>query len=283
MVATASTAFGNLLRYWRKQRGFSQLSLSLAGNVSQRHLSFLESGRSQPSREMILQLAEILDIPFREQNKLLTVAGFAAMFTESELSAPELAPIRQAIQFILQQQEPYPAVVMDRYWNQLDSNRAAQRLLGWLVQPEQLSACTIPSGRLNLMKTMLHPQGLRPVVANWETIAPHLIRRVYRESQEHNEVSQALLQELLSYPDVQDLWHAKVNETWQTPLLTISFVKDECMLHFFSTIATLGTPHDITLQELRIECFFPGNEATAAKMQHWATCEQVDSEQQKIG
>lgn len=268
MTVTPPTLFGDLIKQWRKQRGFSQLSLSLASNVSQRHISFLESGRSQPSREMILQLAEILDIPLRDQNKMLTVAGFAPVFTESDLSAPELAPINQALKFILRQQEPYPAVVMDRYWNQLDSNQAAQHLLYWLVNPEQLRPCMAPSGQLNLMKAMLHPQGLRPVVANWEAIAPHLVRRVHRESlaKGQNETSQALLQELLSYPDVAGLWPSKVSESWQAPLLIVNFVKDQLRLQFFSTIATLGTPYDITLQELRVECLFPGDEATAMRM-----------------
>ena len=124
----AEVTFPTLLKSWRKQRGFSQLALALASNVSQRHLSFLESGRSQPSREMVLRLGKVLEIPFRDQNTLLTAAGFSPVFVESDLSAPELAPIRQALDFMLYQQEPYPAIVMDRYWNQLESNQAAQRL-----------------------------------------------------------------------------------------------------------------------------------------------------------
>ncbi|NER79088.1 MAG: helix-turn-helix transcriptional regulator [Leptolyngbya sp. SIO1D8] len=275
MATTTSTSFGDLIKHWRKQRGFSQLSLSLASGVSQRHISFLESGRSQPSREMILQLAEILEIPLREQNKMLTVAGFVPVFTESELSAPELAPIHQALEFTLKQQEPYPALVMDRYWNQLESNQATQRLLNGLVQPEQLLPCVMPSGQLNLMKVMLHPQGLRSVVANWEDIVPDLVQRVHRESltKGQNETSQVLLQELLSYPDVEDLWQSKISENWQVPLLMVNFVKDSLELQFFSTITTLGTPYDITLQELRIECFFPGDEITAKRMQQFAVGE----------
>jgi transcriptional regulator with XRE-family HTH domain len=262
---------GALIKHWRKQRGVSQLSLSLASSVSQRHISFLESGRAQPSREMILQLAEVLDIPLRDQNTLLTAAGFVPIFSEGELSSPELAPIHQALEFMLQQQEPYPALVMDRYWNQLKGNQAAQRLLAWLVDPEQLLPCMMPGGQLNLMKAMLHPQGLRSVVANWDAIAPHLLRRVQRESvaKGDNEVSQALFQELLSYPGVPSAWPANTADLWQTPLLTIHFVKGQDRLQFFSTIATLGTPYDITLQELRIECLFPGDEATAIKLQQW--------------
>ena len=264
---TAAT-FTNLLRSWRKQRGFSQLALALASDVSQRHLSFLESGRSQPSREMILRLGTVLEIPFRDQNTLLTAAGFAPVFVESDLSAPELAPVRQALDFMLNQQEPYPAIVMDRYWNQLEINKAAQRLFEYLVTPEQLMECCSFSGQLNLMKAMFHPHVFRPAMTNWEAVATVLIRRVHREAMATGEdsVSHTLFQELLTFPDVQSLWQSNEIETWQAPLLTVVFKPDQQELSFFSTLATLGTPYDITLQELRIECLFPADQLTADVM-----------------
>ncbi|ESA38356.1 transcriptional regulator [Leptolyngbya sp. Heron Island J] len=264
----AEAAFTTLLKSWRKQRGFSQLALALASDVSQRHLSFLESGRSQPSREMILRLGTVLEIPFRDQNTLLTAAGFAPVFVESDLSAPELAPIRQALDFMLHQQEPYPAIVMDRYWNQLESNQAAQRLWAYLIKPEQLMNCCSASGQVNLMKAMLHPDGLRPIVTNWKTVAAVSIRRVHREAVAagENSLSELLFQEMLQLPDVKTLWQSNDYEAWQVPLLTVKFEKAGTTLAFFSTLATLGTPYDITLQELRIECLFPADEITAEKM-----------------
>ncbi|MEM9161511.1 MAG: helix-turn-helix transcriptional regulator [Cyanobacteria bacterium P01_F01_bin.4] len=268
MTTLLSDTFSELLKYWRKQRNLSQLTLSLNSDVSQRHISFLESGRAKPSREMVLQLATVLDIPFREQNKLLTAAGFAPVFTESDLSAPELAPIRKALDFMLTQQEPFPAIVMDRYWNQIDSNQAAQRVMTLLLNADGMQACMDVDGRFNLMKATLHPAALRPTITNWDDIASHLIRRVHRETLEvgQSPASVKLFDELMSYPDVPRLWETNPHQGWHMPMLTVNFKKDEQRLSFFSTIATLGTPHDITLQELRIESMFPADEGTAARL-----------------
>lgn len=261
-------SFANLLKHWRNQRGLSQLDLALAGNVSQRHISFLESSRANPSRDMVLQLAAVLDVPLRDQNIMLTAAGFAPIYSQSDLSAPEVEPIRKAIEFILRQQEPYPALVMDRYWNLLQSNTSAQRLTNWLIHPEELQRRFNIDGKINLMRLMFHPQGFKPFVANWEEIASHLIQRVYREAfaDGHSDESMALFQELEAYPDVPHLWQQSLPRTWQLPLLTVQFVKDGLSLNLFSTIATLGTPHDITLQELRIESLFPADEATQTSL-----------------
>ncbi|MEO1401846.1 MAG: helix-turn-helix transcriptional regulator [Cyanobacteria bacterium J06635_1] len=269
MTTLLSDTFSELLKYWRKQRNLSQLTLSLNSDVSQRHISFLESGRAKPSREMVLQLATVLDIPFREQNKLLTAAGFAPVFTESDLSAPELAPIRKALDFMLAQQEPFPAIVMDRYWNQIDSNQAARRVMTLLMDAGGLQACMNADGKFNLMKATLHPAALKPTILNWETVASQLIRRVHRETLEvgQSPASVELFDELMSYPDVARLWEAGPYQGWQMPLLTVNFKKDDQRLSFFSTIATLGTPHDITLQELRIESLFPADEGTGQCLQ----------------
>jgi len=261
-------SFGNLLKHWRNQRGLSQLDLALAGNVSQRHISFLESGRANPSRDMVLQLAAVLDVPLRDQNIMLTAAGFAPIYSQSDLSAPEVEPIRKAIEFILRQQEPYPALVMDRYWNLIQSNTAAQQLTNWLVHPEKLQHHFCINGRINLMRLMFHPQGFKPFVGNWEEIASHLMQRVYREAfvDGHSDESMALFQELQAYPDAPRLWQQSLPRTWQLPLLTIQFVKDGLSLNLFSAIATLGTPHDITLQELRIESLFPADEVAQTNL-----------------
>ncbi len=256
-------AFGQLLKQWRSQRNFSQLDLSMASGVSQRHISFIESGRSRPSHNMVLKLAAVLDIPLRQQNKMLTAAGFTPIYSEFDLSAPEVAPIRRALDFTLRQQEPYPAIVMDRYWNQIQSNQGAQRLMGWLLDEQ-----AIPDDiGTNLIKLMLHPEGIKPHVENWETVASNLIHRVHRETlaEGQDEQSQTLFNTLLSYPNVHDLWQAPTADSWQLPLLTVNFAKTkqpEQQLSLFTTLTTFGTPQDITLQELRLECLFPADERT---------------------
>ncbi|MBE9076501.1 helix-turn-helix transcriptional regulator [Romeria aff. gracilis LEGE 07310] len=256
--------FGQALKYWRNQRGHSQLSLSLASDVSQRHISFLESGRAQPTRTMVKRLAAVLEISLREQNKLLTTAGFEPVYSELDLAAAEMAPVRQAIAFMLRQQEPYPAFVIDRYWQLVQANQAATRLMDWLLEGTTL---TSPAQPLNLMQLMLDPQGLKPYVANWDAIAPHLIQRLRRESQAGpGQPNEAVFKKLLAdFP-------AAVSQSlpapdWNLPLLTVDFSKANRCLSFFTTITTLGTPYDITLQELRIESMFPANPSTEQDMQ----------------
>ena len=263
-ISNQQTTFGNLLKYWRKQRKFSQLDLALASDVSQRHISFLESGRANPSQEMILQLATVLDIPLREQNVMLTTAGFAPIYSESDLSSPEFEPIRKALDFILLSQTHSPVLIMDRYWNLIQTNPISEQLINWLIDSEKLQKYFYIDKKINLMRMMLHPQGLKPFVSNWEEIVSHLIKRVYREAiaDNNNEQTAQLYQELMTYPDVPQLWKLSHAQTWQIPLLTVKFFKDGLNLNFFSAIATLGTPQDIMLQELRIETLFPVDEIT---------------------
>ncbi|GAB4386788.1 MAG: helix-turn-helix transcriptional regulator [Elainellaceae cyanobacterium] len=257
-------SFGLLLKQWRSQRGFSQLDLAVTSQVSQRHISFLESGRAKPSREMVLQLAEVLEIPLRQQNLMLTAAGFAPIHAETDLSAPEMASIRKALDFMLRQQEPYPAIVVDRYWNLLLTNPAANRLLNAFVAPEELQAHFCRDGKVNLMRAMFHPQGFRPFVVNWDDFSVHLLQRLHREAiaEGESEQSKALLDELMGYPGIAEVWQPSARTTQNTMLLTVHLKRSDLELEFFSTIATLGTPYDITLQELRIECLFPANDST---------------------
>lgn len=259
-TAIADNSFGQLLRQWRSQRNFSQLDLSVSSNVSQRHISFLESGRSRPSRDMVLALAAVLDIPLRQQNQMLTAAGFAAIYSEFDLSDPEVAPIRRALKFTLKQQEPYPALVMDRYWNQMMVNEGAKHLLQWLIGIKELPADIGP----NLVKLMLHPKGIKEHVQNWEIVATHLIHRVHRETkiEGQGQQSRSLFDSLLSYPEIEHLWRSPIKDNWQLPLLSTVFSKEDKQLSFFTTLTTLGTPQDITLQELRLECLFPADDNT---------------------
>jgi transcriptional regulator with XRE-family HTH domain len=283
-----ANSFGTLLKQWRDRRSLSQLDLALNSQVSQRHISFLESGRSKPSQEMVLQLANVLEIPLRSQNLLLSAAGFAPIHTESDLSAPEMSSIRKAIGFMMRQQEPYPAVAIDRYWNLLLSNQGATRFLNTFIDPDKLQTLFCIDGKINLMRVTFDPQGLRPFIVNWEELAGYLLQRIHREANSSNaqahplrivesEQSRLLFEELIGYPDVADLWNtsnrsrnvsvreasASAAASIQNDLiLTTHFQKNDLSLRFFSTIATLGTPYDITLQEIRIECLFPADEVT---------------------
>jgi transcriptional regulator with XRE-family HTH domain len=259
-----STTFGTLLTQWRNRRSLSQLDLAVTSQVSQRHISFLESGRAKPSQKMVLQLATVLEIPLRHQNLMLSMAGFAPIHTETDLSAPEMISISKALNFILRQQEPYPAIVIDRYWNLLLANKGATRLLNMFIDPDKLQALFCIDGKINLMRVTFDPQGLRPFIANWEELVGYLLQRVYREANSsiESEQSTLLFDELMSYPGVADIWSRSNHSPQNDLILTTHFKKHDLDLRFFATISTLGTPYDITLQEMRIECLFPADEVT---------------------
>lgn len=227
--------------------------------MSARHIGFLEVGRSQPSRDMVLLLADALDVPLRERNALLVAAGFAPVFRETGLTAPELGHARKALQLILDHHEPFPAVVMDPRWNLMLTNRGAERFFARLL-PASPTA-----GPANVLRLMFDPNGLRPFVANWEEAASALIRRVQREALGGvpDAETSRLVEELLAYPGVPARWRTpEALGLTPAPVVAIQFRKDDLAMDFFSTVTTLGTPQDITLQEIRIECFFPANEAT---------------------
>ncbi len=253
----AGSAFGPLLRQWR-----ARLDLAAEAEISSRHLSFIETGRAGPSREMVRLLAQVLDVPLRDRNALLTAAGYAPIYRETRLEAPAMAQARRALDFILRQQEPYPALVLDRHWNVLDVNEGSAR-----VQQAFLDAAAAAElGPPNAMRLMFHPRAFRPHIVNWEATAASLIQWLHRDALSGfaDTETRALLQELLSYPDVPRHWRTLDLEASTAPFLPIEFSKDELSLRYFTTLTSLGTPHDITLQELRIECFFPADEATEA-------------------
>jgi len=241
---------GSFLRYWRQQRGKSQLDLSLDTGVSQRHISFVESGRSVPSRELLLSLAKTLDVPLREQNVLLLASGYAPVYLESTWDAPEMAVVTRAIDRILRQHEPYPAIMMDRYWNVLKTNEAAPLFFGSFVD---LSTRKKPR---NLLHLMFDPDCMRPFLEDWEDVASGLLQRVYREAVGHvvDKKTIELLNDLKKYPGVTELSMARKS---QAPVLPITFVRGGERFSYFSIISTIGLPQDITAQEFRIECMFP--------------------------
>ena len=256
--------FPAALRYWRTKRGYSQLQLSTIGDVSQRHLSFLESGRSQPSRELVLKLGIALDIPLRQRNVMLLAAGYAPAYQERALGDPQLAAVRSALEFMLAQQAPYPALVVDRLWNLQMCNEPAAALFRWLLGMP--SAAPIPlEGAINVLKLMLDPAGMRTVLANWRDVAADSLHWIEREAMGDGPGSEAsrLLAELAILAGVEAGGRQANLEHDALPFLPLVICKEGVELNLFTAIATLGTPRDVTLHELRIESFFPADEATA--------------------
>jgi transcriptional regulator with XRE-family HTH domain len=253
MTQQTEHELGSFLRYWRQQRGKSQLDLSLDSGVSQRHISFVESGRSTPSRELLLSLARTLDVPLREQNVLLLASGYAPVHLESAWDTQEMAIVNNVVDRMLKQNEPHPALMMDRYWNVLRTNEAAPRFFGSFVD---LSKWPKPR---NLLHLIFDPEGLRPFLENWDVVASGLLQRVYREAIGHitDEKTSKLLDDLKRYPDVANLSASVKNIRNQAPVLPITFVKENERFSFFSMISSVGLPQDITAQEFRIECMFP--------------------------
>ena len=256
---SAPSPVGPLLRQWRERRRMSQLALAIEAEISSRHLSFLETGRSRPSRAMVLLLAEVLDVPPRARNDLLAAAGYAPIYRESDLESPEMAQFHRALDFLLRQQEPYPAIVLDRYWNVLLANAGTDRFMGLFLDPEAGAELGPP----NAMRLICHPRALRPCIINWEATAAALIQWLHRDLLRSADPGiQLLLDELLAYPDVPRNWRALDLDAPTAPFLTIEMQKGNTHLKFFTTLTTLGTPYDITLHELRIESFFPADDAT---------------------
>ncbi|MGO4329455.1 helix-turn-helix domain-containing protein [Cupriavidus sp. 2TAF22] len=265
-----ATDFPGLLRYWRARRGYSQLALSLAAGVSQRHISFLESGRARPSREMVLSLADRLGVPLRQRNRLLLAGGFAPAYSEHGLGAPALQMVQQAVALILSKQEPYPAVVLDRFWNMLDANQAYRNMIRVLLDGREPSTLEQGSGRINLMLTVFDPQGLWPVIENARQVGRYLLRRVWQElqTQAQDQTARAIFSRISSWhPDMLGpggvpLADDEAAGGTPPPMLPVAVAAGGFRAALFSTLTTLGIPQDITLQEMRIECFFPADDAS---------------------
>ena len=257
--------FASRLRWWRQRRGWSQLELAGRAGISQRHLGFLELERASPSRDMVTRLATTLDVPLRQHNALLLAAGFAPIWQETDLAAPELAQVRDALDFMLAQQEPYPAVAVDRQWNLLKANGGAVRLVEFLIGP------LAPDARINLADALVAPDVLRPYLVNWADVVRYFIRSV--EADAATDATGAigeLLERLLRYQGVRAALKRHAARGPSGPVLPMQFRKGDVTLNLFTAIATLGTALDITLQELRVESFFPMDHATAEILRGWA-------------
>ncbi|NRR33377.1 helix-turn-helix transcriptional regulator [Oxalobacteraceae bacterium] len=257
--------FAAALRYWRGKRGFSQLRLSTESAISQRHISFLESGRSQPSKELIVKLGMVLEVPLRQRNVMLLAAGFAPAYRERKLSDPELGAVQRALEFMLAKQAPYPALVVDRLWNLAMANAPAAGMVRWLLDLPDDAPLAL-DGSVNVLRLMLAPQGLRPYLLNGDEVAADLLLWIQREAMSDGPGSEAgaLLAELLTLSGLDGRPRPPNLDRRALPFLPMSLRKDGVELNLFTTIATLGTPHDVTVHELRVESFFPADAASAA-------------------
>ncbi|MGI8557784.1 MAG: helix-turn-helix domain-containing protein [Solirubrobacteraceae bacterium] len=261
MTATQTTSgVGELLRAWRQRRNLSQLELSLESAISTRHLSFVETGRAKPSREMVLHLAQRLELPLRERDGLLLAAGFAPVYGERGLEDAAMSPIREALDRFLRAHEPYPAVVVDRHWNMVCANEALAMLLGD-VAPELLSA---PA---NVLRIALHPDGMAPRIANLAEWSGHLLQRLRRSVAITADVELSrLYDELAGYPGVDPGDALHDGAAGADIVLPLRLRRGELELTFLSTISTFGTASDVTLDELSIEAFYPADDRTASAL-----------------
>jgi transcriptional regulator with XRE-family HTH domain len=247
---------GKLLRSWRDARRLSQLELSLEAEVSTRHLSFVETGRARPSREMIVRLAQHLDVPLRERNELLLAAGYAPAYAESEMDDERMRTVRAAVRQVLAGHEPYPALVVDRHWELLDANAAVGLLLEG-VDPTQLEP------PVNVLRLALHPGGVAPRIANLGEWRAHLLARLRRQVlATHDPQLTTLLEELRGYPCDQPVPAVEMPGPGEI-VVPLRLRHGDGELRFMSIVSTFGTPLDITVQELAIEAFFPADAATA--------------------
>ncbi|KAB2349800.1 helix-turn-helix domain-containing protein [Actinomadura rudentiformis] len=254
-------SFGTLVRYWRRVRAMSQLDLASAAMTTPRHMSFLETGRSNPSREMVLRLAGALDVPLRDRNGLLLAAGFAPLFPHRSLDDPALDRVTMAVGRMLQQHDPFPAIVLDRGWDLLRANRGAARLFGELMAPDP-----IPDG-VNVLRLILEPGPVRDGIANWDQVAPALLERARREAVGGvlDLATAELVQELRARPEVEALTAAAPALAPLVPVIDVHFRLGDDRLRFFSVVSSIGTPVDVTAQELRVEAFFPSDDETAER------------------
>jgi transcriptional regulator with XRE-family HTH domain len=250
-------AVGELLRAWRERRRLTQMELALQAEVSTRHLSFVETGRAAPSREMILHLAEQLEVPLRERNQLLLAGGYAPVYAQADLDSPELSSVRAAVRDVLTAHEPNPAIVVDRHWNLVDANSAVALFMDGV-------ATELQAPPINVMRLTLHPRGVAPHIINLAQWRAHLLARLRRE------IAQTADPELMSlYAEIRGFQPALDTTNLETPVagevvIPLRLRSRNQELVFFSIVAAFGTPLDITVDELALELFFPGNSATAA-------------------
>jgi len=267
-MMAAPRPVGDHLRDWRKRRRLSQLDLALEARISQKHLSFVESGRSAPSRDMVLHLAERLDVPLRERNVLLLAAGYAPIFQQRPLDHPALAAMRGAIDLVLAGHAPYPALAVDRHWTMVAANAAVAPLLAGIAERALLEP------PVNVLRLSLHPRGLAPQIANLAQWRAHLLERLRHQIDATvDPVLAELLHELAAYPmpEITPTAPRQTEPDYAGIVVPLKLATPLGLLSFFSTTTVFGTPLDVTLSELALEAFFPADAATAEALRRLAT------------
>ena len=263
-LSSTPSPFGERLRHWRQRRRLSQLDLAHVADVSTRHLSYVETGRASPSRDMVLRLLDRLDIPLRERNALLEAAGYAPMYRERSLDAPDMASARAAVQRILECHEPWPALAMDRHWNLVMANRMVPMLMAG-------AAPHLLQGPINVLRLSLHPEGLAPRIANLRQWREHLFERLRQQIHATGDGQlAALLAELQDYPESVGSDAGALPGEHHGVLMPFQFDTGHGVLNLVSTTTVFGSPVDITLQELALETFFPADEASAGLLRSLA-------------
>ena len=262
--AATQPPLGALLREWRQRRKLSQLALALAADVSQRHLSFVESGRTRPSREMVLRLAAPLEVPLRERNRLLLAAGFAPSYPERRLDDPALVAARAAVERVLRAHEPYPALAVDRHWTLVAANRAVAPLLAG-------ASATLLAPPVNVLRLSLHPDGVAPRIVNYGQWRTHLLERLRQQiAASGDDGLAALHDELRGYPPPARSRARRspaAADDGAGVFVPLQLAADDGgVLTFLSTTTVFGTPVDVTLAELALECFFPADDETAERL-----------------
>jgi len=253
--------FSSLLKHWRNVRRLTQIELAADANVSARHLCFLETGRSQPSREMVQLLGSALDLPLEERNALHVAAGFVPPYGDKGLAADNLQPVRQALDFMLRQQEPYPGIVVDGRWDVRMRNQGSARLFKPFRDSYEMESRVAD----NAMHVVFHPKGLRQFIVNWDEFAGQMIQILHRDVAQGGRAAAQLLDEIMAYPGLSAEWRLPRQVSASSPVMTMHLAKGDYRLAFFSTFTTLAMPMDAALQQIKIECFFPTDDATADK------------------
>jgi transcriptional regulator with XRE-family HTH domain len=252
--SAVETSVGSLLREWRSRRRVSQLELSSETGVSTRHLSFIETGRARPSRDMVMRLAEYLELPLRERNTLLLAAGYAPEYAQTPLAAEPMRDIRAALQSLVDAHQPCPALVADHAWNLVLANDAALAFVDG-VSDELLS------DPINIIRLVMHPGGLRSRVVNFADYSEHVLIRLHRQLRATGDTAiRELIRECQSYPGI---GRPRASSHAIAPVLAVRLATEDTVLSFFTVVSTLGAPYDVTLDEIVIESFFPADEATA--------------------
>jgi transcriptional regulator with XRE-family HTH domain len=260
---SAGAAFGAALRELRKAREMSQMELAAIAGTSQRHVSFLEIGRSQPSRAMVLQIAEGLGLPLANRNRLLVAAGYVAAYPQRSLDSAEMQPLRAALQRMLRHHKPYPALVVDRRWDLVLMNGTVARLFALVGDGAAIWKAVAPDGRRNILRMILHPSGLRPLIRNFEDVVRMLLGYLQREAA-HSAAAADLLEELLRDMELPRRLRAAEPMPQPAPVFATEIEAFGVRLSLFTMISTFGTPQDVTAEELRVGSFYPADDATEA-------------------